>query len=768
MIKQIIFHLLLFSSVLLFGQSEVKVVVKTGETVRDIAREYLKDPDLWEEILRSNNLKNPEQVKAGMTLIIPVESILKAKNQIIKAMKAINDATEAGAKTFASQAINSAIELYNEALTERKAGNWKKSFDLAVRSEKQAGEAQKLAQSKSKAKSDATVASGKGKIEAKKPADPLWKDAPVRSKLFENDRLRTLSNSFAEILFQDNSKIKLSENSQLVIQKARVDLLQNKSESEVKLEKGNAFAFLSGKSPKKDFKVSVLGAETEVNSKAFFLQKEEKSTKIANYDGEISLKGKGKSVVVKENQGSTVTDNGNVSDPKNLLPPPGIRFPENNTKQLSDTITFEWTQVTGARRYWFQIAYDKDFNKPVFNSKNIAGTTQKLLLEPGIYYWQVAAEDTEGFPGPYTKPAILFMESKSTYAYLTIQTPQNETVTDKDEIVVSGSTDLTNSIEINNISVDVNPTTGGFSLPVKLNKGPNAITVKAVNPDGGEKFITLRVKYEIDSVIVLNYDASILKDEFGRYILPSSEYVLRGTTNGSAQVMLRSSVQNYHLKTFSDENGAFSFTLQKFTRADSFYTTVVSRSGHTSAFTNSFILDPVQPSLTLDNEPPQFTNKRVLELQGSSKNVHKMEVADGEVVISGDKFTYRTELKPGQNEISLIAAAPSGKTTVLRRSIYLDLEAPVLGEYKITPLKIPADGYVTVTIAAKDMSGLKRTSKLIFSAGEDVFSETLLFNNAADMYQGRFLVRAKENTELILRSVLLEDYFGNFKEYKLK
>lgn len=768
MIKKLLFIVLLFNAVSLFGQSEIKVVVKSGETVRDIAREYLKDPDLWEEILRSNNLKTPEQVKPGMTLVIPVESILKAKNQITKALKAINDATEAGAKTFAAQTINSAIELYNDALAERKAGNWKKSFDLAVQSEKQAGEAKKLAESKSKTTSDATIASGKGKIEAKKPADPLWKDAPVRSKLFENDRLRTLSNSFAEILFQDNSKIKLSENSQLVIQKARVDLLQNKSESEVKLEKGNAFAFLSGKSPKKDFKVNVPGAETEVNSKAFFLKKEEKSTKIANYDGEIALKGNGKSVVVKENQGSTVSDNGNVSDPKNLLPAPGIRFPENNTKQLADSITFEWTQVTGAKRYWIQIAQDKEFNKPVFSSKSLTVTSLKVLLEPGIYYWQVAAEDADGFPGPYTRPAVLFMESKSTYAYLTIQSPQNETVTDKDEVTVAGATDLTNSVYINDTQVEVNPSTGAFSLPVRLNKGNNSIVVKAVNPTGGENVITLKVKYEIDSVIVLQYDTSLLKDENGRYIIPSSEYVIRGTTNASAQVMLRSSVQNYHLKTFSDENGEFSFTLQKFTRADSFYTTVVSRSGHSAIFSDGFVLDAVQPSLSLNSEPPQFTNQRILELQGTCTSVKSVEVNTGEIVITDDKFSYRTELKPGQNQIDLIASAPNGKTTVLRRNVYLDLDAPELGEYKLTPLKVPADGYVTITLAASDISGLKRTAKLIFTAGEDVFSETLLHNNTAGLYQGRFLVKAPVNTDLILRSVLLEDYFGNFKEYKLK
>lgn len=768
MIRNIIFILLLLPAVLLLGQSEVKVVVKSGETVRDIAREYLKDPDLWEEILRSNNLKTPEQVKAGMTLIIPVESILKAKNQIAKALKTINDATEAGAKTFAAQTINAAIELYNDALAERKAGNWKKSFDKAVLSEKQAGEAKKIAESKSKSKSDATVASGKGKIEAKKPADPLWKDAPVRSKLFENDRLRTLSNSFAEILFQDNSKIKLSENSQLVIQKARVDLLQNKSEAEVKLEKGNAFAFLSGNSPKKNFKVSVQGAETEVNSKAFFVKKEEKSTKIANYDGEIALKGKGKSVVVKENQGSTVTDNGNISDPKNLLPAPGIRFPEHNSKQLSDTITFEWAQVTGAKRYWIQIAHDKDFNKPVFTSKNVTSSAQKLLLEPGIYYWQVAAEDADGFPGPYTKPSVVFMESKSTFAYLTIETPRNESVSDKEEVFVTGSTELANTVEVSNTKVEVNPVTGAFSVPVKLNKGSNEIIVKAVNPNGGENSITIKVRYEVDSVIALDYDDSLRKDENGRYILPSSEFVLKGRTNNYAQVMLRSSVQNYHLKTFSDENGEFSFTLQKFTRADSFYTTVISRSGHTASFAAGFVLDAVQPSLTLKSEPPQFTNQRVLELQGTSKNVRAIEVPAGEVVLTGDMFTYRTELKPGQNEIWLTATASNGKTTVLRRSVFLDLEAPVLSDYKMTPLKVPADGYVTVTISAADVSGLKRTAKLVYSAGEDVFSETLLLNSAAGMYQSRFLVRSKINTELILRSVLLEDYFGNFKEYKLK
>lgn len=757
----------LFFIPFIYGQSEVKVLVRQGDTVRDIAQQYLKDPDLWEEILKSNNLKSPDQVKAGMTLIIPVQAILNAQNQLKKALSAINAATEAGAKSFAVATINDAINIYNEALNERKNGNWKKCFDFAVQSEKSANQAKNEAEAKSNQKSDATLAFGKGNIEAKKPVEPLWKVVPVLAKLFENDRIRTLSNSFAEILFQDKSKIKLSENSQLVIQKARIDLLKNRTEAEVKLEKGNAYAFLSGKSAKKDFKVSVPGAESNINSKSFYLKKEEKSTKIANYDGEIAISSKGKSVVIKENQGSTVSDNGGVTDPKDLLPSPELLRPADKMRALADSVIFEWSAVNGAKHYWLEISNEKDFQNTVFSSRTLTKNSFGIRLGQGVYYWRVAAEDNEGFPGPYAKEFTLNFEARSTYAFISVSSPQNGTIFSQPNITIKGTTEPDNELTINGGKAVVDSISGGYEYPVVLKEGVNSIQINAVNPTGGQTTIDLQVKYQIDSIISLSLDPALPRDSVNAVLVNSAGFLFKGNTNSQVEVQLRSLVQNYFLRTYSDAFGDFSFTIQRFDVRDTFIVKVMTPSGFSR--TDSFVIyiDPVKPTINLDNETPVFTNNRILQLSGKINHVSKMYINGEQIEITDTMFTAEIALKPEYNSIEIVGTAKNGRENVLKRRVYLDLDPPVLVTASILPDKVPAAGTVTISVTGTDISGLKRTAKIIYSIGEETFTEILKFNAASKIYEGRVSVKGKVNTEIILLSVILEDYFGNYKEYKL-
>ena len=53
------------------GESIITVRVKENQGIRDISRKYLDDPNRWEDVLRANDLKSPDEVKPGMLLRIP-------------------------------------------------------------------------------------------------------------------------------------------------------------------------------------------------------------------------------------------------------------------------------------------------------------------------------------------------------------------------------------------------------------------------------------------------------------------------------------------------------------------------------------------------------------------------------------------------------------------------------------------------------------------------------------------------------------------------
>lgn len=47
------------------------IIVKKGETLSTIAKEHLSNPSRWRELLKYNNVPNPNLIKPGMKLLIP-------------------------------------------------------------------------------------------------------------------------------------------------------------------------------------------------------------------------------------------------------------------------------------------------------------------------------------------------------------------------------------------------------------------------------------------------------------------------------------------------------------------------------------------------------------------------------------------------------------------------------------------------------------------------------------------------------------------------
>ena len=60
--------------------SEIEHVVKSGETIQEIAQEILGDCKKWRDIAQNNNIYNPRMIKTGLPIKIP-QKINQLKNQ---------------------------------------------------------------------------------------------------------------------------------------------------------------------------------------------------------------------------------------------------------------------------------------------------------------------------------------------------------------------------------------------------------------------------------------------------------------------------------------------------------------------------------------------------------------------------------------------------------------------------------------------------------------------------------------------------------------
>lgn len=87
---------------------------------------------------------------------------------------------------------------------------------------------------------------------------------------------------------------------------------------------------------------------------------------------------------------------------ENPLPPYAIA-PAADAIVRDSRVALSWTQAPGASAYRYQVASNREFDQPLVDVSEIAGTQAKLpeSLPPGTYFWRVASVDAAGKQGSF-------------------------------------------------------------------------------------------------------------------------------------------------------------------------------------------------------------------------------------------------------------------------------------------------------------------------------------------------------------------------------
>ena len=250
----------------------VEVHLAPDQTIRQVAEQYLGDPDLWPEILRASNLSSVADLSASAVLRVPVDVIAAADHAIERSVAQIRSANVAGAQLFAPDEIGQAVSLYGKALDHRLLREWEASKDSALSSYSKATDALAISQSRRDQMAEALLSDRQGNVEGQKPADISWGDLAVRAILIEEEKVRTLSSSTAQLTFRDASRLRLNANSNAIIQEMRYDPLTKQENAKVSLVEGDFYALLAGKSERKNFAVDIPSAKAQIQSGDFWVQ----------------------------------------------------------------------------------------------------------------------------------------------------------------------------------------------------------------------------------------------------------------------------------------------------------------------------------------------------------------------------------------------------------------------------------------------------------------------------------------------------------------
>jgi hypothetical protein len=747
----------------------LKIRVQEGQSLRDIAQEHLGDPNLWTEILRANQLASITDMHPGIELLIPTGAVAAATRALRKALATIQRATEEGARLFAPAEIEEGLRLYEEAVAGRRAGRWDEAARLADEATRAASEALVIATKQRDAAAEARLSDREGWVEGRKPQELVWTDRVLDAVLIEAERVRTLSQSSAQITFRDDSRLRLSANSQAVIQRMRVDPLSRREEAKVSLVEGDFYALLSGKSERRNFEVEVPEVRTDVDSRNFWVRRDETGAKFTNYDdGVLQVAAHGGEVALGRNEGTLVRSGRAPSGKIGVLGAVELEEPADNSQAFSAEVPLAWNPLPDSTGYWLELAYDPAFQRLEGSRWGVKGTSFTAgPLEVGTYYWRIAALDKFGLPGERSAVRRFHVRVDRTPPYLVLQEPGEIGIVRTSPVRVQGETEPGATLRLNGAAVTVGGD-GRFVTEMPAQPGENMLHLEASDAAGNVTRRSRTFLHQPDERAALRFDDLIPRRAPRQFVTDREIISLAGTTDPSAQLQVRAADGELRATSYAAEDGRFALNLPLRAAEEAFVVEVVQRSGFASSDRFTVARDEEAPPIELESPPPGVTAVEWLPLRGRAEGAASLTVNGRPARLADDgRFDETVSLREGANAIELVATDLVGNTRIERFAVNLDQVPPSLVSYGVAPRRIRRGQPVTIEVTARDASGLRKAAPVrIRVAGTD-YTDFLELGGAAGTYRKAVLLPDEAEGVVAVQEVEVEDYAGNKARFTL-
>jgi len=748
---------------------EVLTVPYSAKTdLRALAKTHFGNADLWPEILKASGVTAVTELKPGQTLRIPVGTIRAAQKALDLSLVRIQDANEAGAQVFAPELISAAINYRDEALDKSVEGAWEQTLTLATQSTTSAGKAIEVSRANRDQSAEARLSDRQGRVEGQRPAELAWSDRRLNSVLIEEERIRTLSSSTAQVTFRDASRLRLNANSQAVIQRLRVDPLSRREEAKVNLIAGDFYALLSGSSQRKRFNVELKDVDAKIDSGNFWVRHEEGSAKFTNYDdAPVKIASRGDEVTLGRNEGTIIGKGEKAGKKVSVLPAPIPGAPAPDAVLYETQATLKWNEVKGAKGYWIEIASDPSFNAMVESRWGLESPQARTKkLKPGIYSWRVAALDQFGLPGRRSTTLRFEVRNDTTPPFLRIEGPLEGSIVRRASLEITGETEPGVKVVVAGAGARVDKN-GRFAAAYTAREGDNKISILATDPAGNTSTKTLKLVHMPDRVAELRFDAEIVRAGDNHFVTNGEAITLSGTTKAVSKIVITDASGTERGSAKSGEDGRFRLNVPVKGTAEPLDVTVVAPSGHRSAARITVSADRTPPAIKFDKRLPRLTGASELVLAGTTD-------ADAALTINGkaqelDKGRFKTMLKLGEgaNKIQITAVDRAGNVTAQTRVVRVDRVAPELVRHGLSVNVKGGAGVLTIEVIAKDTSGLAKVAPFDVRAGNEDYSGYLRYNRATRSYTGILEVPAGIAKAARLVAVELQDDARNKKKFVL-
>jgi FecR protein/Glucodextranase, domain B len=746
----------------------VTVRLKEGQSLRDLAAEHLGDPDLWAEILRLNDLSVGD-VHPGIELRIPVGPVANANRALAESLSLIQQATEQGARLFAADRIGQAIRLRDAAVAKRKGGEWDEAARLANDAKVAAEEALGSALAQRDTTAEALLSDRRGSVEGQRPQDLLWTDRLLNAILIEEEKVRTLSRSTAQITFKDDSRLRLNANSQAVIQRMRVDPLSREEEAKVSLVEGDFYALLAGKSQRKSFELEVPEVQTEIESTNFWVRRDVAGSKFANFDeGPLAVSAQGESVSLGRNEATLVRSGAPPSEKIDILPAATLAAPQDDQVAFDAAVEMSWSSLPDAAGYWLEVAYDPGFKRMTFSRWGLAEPHfESAPLDVGSYYWRVAGLDKFGLPGERSEVWRFHVRSDVTPPYLSIGEPAEGGILRQSPVPVRGESEPEASLELNGSQLEVGAD-GRFETSYQPEPGPNQLTVKATDHAGNVTERSRSFVFMPDERAAVTFDDALPRLGPQHFVTARDVMSISGQTSPNAQILIRSADGAGRASAYANAEGRFGVNVPMRATDEAFDLQVIAPSGFASEDRFEITVDQTPPRIEFETPPPAVTAIEWLPLRGRVDGGVELLVDGQPAQLIEEAFDQTITLQQGANQMELVASDLVGNVSVEKLEIFLDQQPPELVRESLSPDRASGGDAVTVEVVASDASGMKQAAAFSLQVGDRSLSDFLRFNRASQSYRSTIVLPKEMNGRIELREVELEDYAGNKKRYTFR
>ncbi len=693
MLKKSILTLFL-CSVLFSQNAELVRSLEPHESLRAFSQRTLGNADDWEIILRYNGFTSPDEVKANAKLVVPVGRYTVLLEKLTQTERLIKKASRLGASILAKDEVNEASQLKRNALSFKRSGELTKASDEISKAQILAQTALSKTESKRVQAITAILSEKRGSVQTKRSKDIKWAEAIVTQQLVEKERIRTMRESYGQILLVDGSAISLGESSLAVIETMKENVITKEKNSNIVILEGDISSTLSALSKRNTINVEVPGLQTDIRSTSFWASRDKnKVVRIANYNGQIDLKASGSSVTLKENEGSKIVPGQAPSIPKVLLESPELLDPFNRSLVSISTVDLKWTPVENAVAYQLQIATDKKFNSLVVNQTMVKQSFRFSPQRKGAYYWRLASVDAEQLRGKYSDYITFVYNKNNSKPYLRVDHFNGKTTHDA-HITVTGQSmpDFTVTVAKQAVEIDEK---GYFSTDISLLPGKNTIKIEADNKSGQKSFITRELLYlPKEEPILFRSDETIYQRK--------NTILIHTVLDSAEQIILNNRVLSnggLFYQSVPLENGPNVFVLNK-------------QNGKQKKRT--VIVDFTTPSLTYSFLPAIINKAQSIQLMS---NEIVTFFVDEKPVGNGANVSFTPEYRLGEQIIQFKALDPAGNVAYANATVLFDDQKPQFERYKTSQTSTA----FIIEIYASDLgSGLDQSCVLTASIDGEI------------------------------------------------